>query len=227
MGTQRDSHSARTGIITWVRPVALMIVIALMALQVARPPSPARAAASTSAPDIARINAFVSEQVQRNGIPGLALGLVEGDRIIDLKGFGKADQSGRAITPQTPFDLASVSKPLSALAIMQLVEAGKVELDAPVQRYLPAFRLADPVASAQITVRHLLQHTSGIPLTACQTQVGAVSLEQFVAELQTVQLDRPVGVRHEYCSGNYNVLGRVIEVVSGQSFGVDGGRLAA
>jgi CubicO group peptidase (beta-lactamase class C family) len=52
-----------------------------------------------------------------------------------------------------------VSKPLTALAVMQLVEAGKIELDAPVQRYLPGFRVADPVASAQITVRHLLQRS--------------------------------------------------------------------
>jgi CubicO group peptidase (beta-lactamase class C family) len=219
MDAQTGIHSAWTDIITWARRMALMVVVGLMALQVAGPASLARAAAArTSEPDIGRIDAFVSEQVRRHGIPGIALGLVEGDRIIHLQGFGKADQTGRAVTPQTPVDLASVSKPLTALAVMQLVEAGKVELDAPVQRYLPAFRVADPVASAQITVRHLLQHTSGIPVTACDTRVDAVTLEQYVAELQTVELDRPVGARHEYCSGNYNVLGRIIEVVSGQSY---------
>ncbi len=218
MDAQRGIHSAWTGIIMRARPVALMIVVALVALQVAGPPGLTRAAASyTSEPDIGRIDTFVSEQVRRHGIPGVSLGLVEGGHIIHLQGFGKADQTGRAITPQTPFDLASVSKPMTALAVMQLVEAGKLELDAPVQRYLPAFRFADPVASAQITVRHLLQHTSGIPVTACE-RVDAVTLEQFVAELQTVELDRPVGARHEYCSGNYNVLGRIIEVVAGQSY---------
>ncbi|HZG67077.1 MAG TPA: serine hydrolase domain-containing protein, partial [Herpetosiphonaceae bacterium] len=180
---------------------------------------PLAAASRTSAPDVARIDAFVRDQVQRHGIPGLALALVEGDRIIHLAGYGKADQSGRPVTPQTPFIVASISKSLTALAVMQLVEAGKVELDAPVQRYLPAFRVADPVSSRQITVRQLLLHTSGIPLTACDTRENAETLEQFVAELQTVQLDAPVGARHNYCSGNYNVLGRIVEVVSGQSFG--------
>src|SRR5690349_10035693 len=106
--------------------------------------SPVTAAAGTSAPDVAKIDAFVREQVRRHGLPGVALGLVEGDRIIHLQGFGKADQTGRAVTPQIPFDLASVSKPLTALAIMQLVDAGKVALDAPVQRYVPDFQLADP-----------------------------------------------------------------------------------
>ena len=95
-------------------------------------------------------------------IPGLALGIVQGDEIVHLRGFGEADSSGRAVTPQTPFIIGSLSKSVTALAVMQLVEAGKVELDAPVQRYLPWFRVADEEASAEITVRHLLNHTSGL-----------------------------------------------------------------
>ena len=147
MDAQRGMHSAWTRITTWARPAALLIMVVLAALQVARSPSPAKAAAAhASEADIGRIDAFVSEQVQRHGIPGVSLGLVEGDQVIHLRGFGKAGQSGRVVTPQTPFDLASVSKPFTALAVMQLVEAGKVELDAPVQRYLPTFRVADPIA---------------------------------------------------------------------------------
>lgn len=190
----------------------VLLVISFMA-------SPLMAASPTSAPDVARIDAFVRQQVQRHGIPGLALALVDGDQIVHLGGYGKADQSGRPVTPQTPFVLASVSKPITALAIMQLVEAGKVELDAPVQRYLPTFRIADPVAAQQITVRHLLQHTSSIPEQGCQNnRFGTKSLAEFVAALQTIELDAPVGARHFYCSGNYNVLGRIVEVVAGQSF---------
>jgi CubicO group peptidase (beta-lactamase class C family) len=168
---------------------------------------------------IERIDAFVTEQIKRHGVPGLALALVDGEQVVFMKGYGKADQTGRPITPQTPFILASVSKPITAVAVMQLVDAGKIELDAPVRRYLPEFRLADPAASSQITVRHLLLHTSGIPNTACDTRINAETLAEYVAELQTVKLDSPVGTRHNYCSGNYNVLGRIIEVISGQTFG--------
>ena len=96
-------------------------------------------------------------------IPGLALGIVHNDEVVHLRGFGEADPAGRTVTPQTPFILASASKSFTALAIMQLVESGKVDLDAPVRRYLAAFRVADEAASAQITVRHLLHHTSGLP----------------------------------------------------------------
>jgi CubicO group peptidase (beta-lactamase class C family) len=197
--------------------LGVFCILILLAPFLARP---TRAASPTTAVDVARIDAFVREQVERHGIPGLALALVDGGQIIHLGGYGRADQTGRPVIPQTPFVLASVSKPITALAIMQLVEGGKVNLDAPVQRYLPTFRVADPVASQQITLRHLLNHTSGIPEQGCQnSRFGAETPEQFVAALQTIELDTPPGTRHFYCSGNYNVLGRIIEVVSGQSYG--------
>jgi CubicO group peptidase (beta-lactamase class C family) len=104
---------------------------------------------------------------------------------------------------------------------MQLVEAGKIRLDAPVQRYLPWFRVADPAASARITVRHLLYQTSGFPAAgyACQTDQVTMTLEQYVRSLDTLTLDRPVGSKHEYCSTNYDVLGLIVQTVSGQPYG--------
>ncbi|HET9909542.1 MAG TPA: serine hydrolase domain-containing protein [Anaerolineales bacterium] len=193
--------------------IGLLVLILLFAL------IPETSASAINTTNVEQIDAFVIHQMERHGIPGLALALVDGDKVIFIKGYGKADQTGRLITPQTPFILASVSKPLTAVAIMQLVDTGQVELDTPVQKYLPEFRVADPIVSSQITVRHLLLHTSGIPATACDTKVNAQTIEEYVAELQTVKLDAPVGSHHNYCSGNYNVLGRIIEVVSGQSFG--------
>src|SRR5437588_9714781 len=187
----------------------LLVVVSLTALPVA-------AAPRAGAPDLARIDAYISEQMQADHIPGLALGLVHNDQVVHLRGFGEADQSGRAVTPQPPFILASVSKSFTALAILQLVEAGKIELDASVQRYLPWFRVADPVASARITVRHLLYQTSGIPATgyACATDQATMTLEQYVRSLATLTLDRPVGSSHEYCSTNYDILGLIVQTVS-------------
>src|SRR5438552_26733 len=176
------------------------------------------ATTNSNEPDIASIDAYVSAQMQANHIPGVALGLVHNDQIVHLRGFGSADQSGRAVTPQTPFTLASVSKSFTALAVMQLVEAGKVKLDTPVQRYLPWFRVADPVASARITLRHLVYQTSGLPASACSTDQVTMTLEQFVRSLGTVVLDRPVGSRYEYCSANYDVLGLIVQTVSGQPY---------
>ena len=114
-------------------------------------------------PDLASIDAYIEKEMREVHIPGLALGIVHNDEVVHLRGFGEAGPGGRAVTPQTPFILASASKSFTALAIMQLVESGKVDLNAPVRRYLPDFRVADEAASARITVRHLLHHTSGLP----------------------------------------------------------------
>ena len=106
-------------------------------------------AANGKAParEYAPIERFVQDEMKVQRIPGLALGIVKDDRIVYVRGFGKADDSGRPVTPRTPFIIGSLSKSFTAMAIMQLVEAGKVELDAPVQRYLPWFRVADEDAS--------------------------------------------------------------------------------
>ena len=110
-------------------------------------------------------------------IPGLALGIVHHGRAVHLRGFGTADDSGRAFTPQTPFFIGSNSKSFTALAVMQLVEAGKVDLDAPVQRYIPRFRVADPEASALITVRHLLNQTSRLTEGAGRSATLAAGMQ--------------------------------------------------
>jgi CubicO group peptidase (beta-lactamase class C family) len=157
------------------------------------------------------------------GIPGLALGIVQGDQIVHLKGFGVAGPDGRPVTPQTPFQINSLVKPMTGVAVMQLVEAGKLELDAPVQRYLPTFRLADEAASAQITVRHLLYHTSGLPTTAGMEYAlsgddRVDALEQRVRALRSVQLNRPVGQAYEYSNAGYMILGLLVQQISGQPY---------
>ena len=131
-------------------------------------------------------------------IPGLALGIVHNDEVVHLRGFGEARPSGRTVTPQTPFILASASKSITALAIMQLVESGRVDLDAPVRRYLPGFRVADEAASARITVRHLLHHTSGLPEDSAfgpmlSNDVRDEALSDRVRALGDVQLSHGVG----------------------------------
>jgi CubicO group peptidase (beta-lactamase class C family) len=179
-------------------------------------------------PGFVAIDAYVTTRMKDLRIPGVAIGIVKDDQIIYLRGFGIADPSGRPVTPQTPFRLASVSKMITALAIMQLAEAGKVELDAPVQRYLPWFRVASGTISTAeesslITVGHLLNHTSGIPQSAGNDNffngdLSDVALENNVRQLTRVALNRPVGTTYQYANLNYDVLGLIVQVVSGQTY---------
>ena len=90
-----------------------------------------------TAPTYAAVDAYLQQQIRRLRIPGLALAIVEGDRIACTRGFGCARPRGETPSPQTPFVLGSTTKSFTALAVMQLAEDGKVDLDAPVAA-LPA-----------------------------------------------------------------------------------------
>lgn len=154
-------------------------------------------------------------------LPGLSIAVVQGGRMVYARGLGMAC-SGHAMTAQTPLIIGSLSKGITALAVMQLVEVGKLDLDAPVQQYLPWFRLADPEGSARLTLRHLLTHTSGISGydgQACVAGRSEQTIEQRVRRLCTLKLARPVGTAFEYSNLNYIIAGLLVEVVSGEAFG--------
>jgi CubicO group peptidase (beta-lactamase class C family) len=170
-----------------------------------------------------RIDAYIHARMQAANIPGLALGVIYGDRIVYLKGYGIAGPDGRAVTPQTPFILGSTSKSITALAVMQLVEAGKIDLDAPVTQYLPWFRTSDAAASAGITVRNLLNQNSGLPTDEGRRGIAdnnqsSTALENGIRELSNVQLSQAAGQGYEYANENYNLLGLIVQTVSGTSY---------
>jgi len=200
-----------------------LLVLAAIVLTLCFTTSIGGAASHAAPPDLAAIDTYVEQQMQALRIPGLALAIVHGDQIVHLKGFGVADPSGRPVTPRTPFIIGSTTKSFTALAIMQLVEAGKIELDAPVQRYLRWFRVADPDASARITVRHLLNQTSGISTADgnadfTHDDTADDALEQRARALQTIQLTQPVGATFQYANANYDLLGLLVQTVSAQPY---------
>jgi CubicO group peptidase (beta-lactamase class C family) len=169
------------------------------------------------------VNAHVTEQMQRLGIPGAAIGIVRGKQIEYLQGYGTAGDNGRPVTPQTPFYLASLSKAFTAAAVVQLAEARQLELDAPVQRYLPWFRVADAEASAQLTVRHLLAHISGFSEVEGYTRnlnasLADDALEKSFRAMRDAHLLAAPGARYEYSNTNYDLLGLLVAVVSGESY---------
>ena len=167
----------------------------------------------------ARIDDHVEAERRRLGIPGVALGIVCRSEVVHLSGFGIAHTSGRSVTPQTPFGICSITKSFTALAVMQLAEAGRLRLDTPAQEYLPWFTLRDSAASAQITARHLLNQTSGIG-TADGNRFWSspADLEGAVRQMKSVRLRHPVGEVWQYSNVNYTILGLMVERASGQSY---------
>lgn len=190
----------------------------------ARATSNRHGALNAQSADFQAIDGYVASQMEAMHIPGVALGIVQGKEVVHVQGFGVANPAGQLMTPQTPLVLGSTSKSITALAIMQLVEADRVSLDAPVQRYLPWFQVGRPqpsAASSTITVRHLLNHVSGIPTRAVGESLtgnGDETLEQEVRALKGVAITAPVGTTYQYSNLNYVTLGLIVQAVSGQSY---------
>ncbi|WP_165947234.1 serine hydrolase [Micromonospora sp. 15K316] len=204
------------------RWLATLLAVVATGLVVAAPAAAAPTDENIPTSDaIAGVEEYLRKQQDEHRIPGLAYAIVGRDRVIGQAAWG-IDGQGAAVTGQTPFLIGSVSKPFTALAVMRLVEAGRVNLDDPVRRHLPWFRLADDDAAGRITVRQLLTHTSGLPRWASRTDRfdnTAGGLARSVRDLATVEPVESPGAAHRYSDANYMVLGALVETVTGQPFG--------
>lgn len=164
---------------------------------------------------------FIDSEMTASGVPGLSYAVVSDGEITSIDARGVVNTgSGSEVTPETPFLAGSISKSFTALAVMQLVEAGEVDLDSEISRYLDGF-LGRP--AGVITIRQLLGHTSGFSTlqgNASHTDEtdGRNELARRVDELADVEPAYEPGERWEYSNTNYQVLGRLVEVVSGQEY---------
>ncbi|MDT0300861.1 serine hydrolase domain-containing protein [Streptomonospora wellingtoniae] len=168
----------------------------------------------------ARLDAFAERYVERTGLPGATVAVTEGRETVLTAGYGRTSD-GAPLTADSPMRIASLSKSFTALAVMQLVEAGRVELDRPVQRYLPEFRVADP-RGGRITVRHLLDQSSGMSdrtFPDASRPDQPQSLKEAVAQLRTAGLSADPGSEWNYHNPNYHVAARLVEKVGGLPFG--------
>lgn len=168
---------------------------------------------------VEEIDTFITQEMRRHRLPGLALAVVRDGEVIHLQGYGQG-VGGEPIAPQTQFFLASLSKSFTALAVLQLVEAGQLELDEPVKRYLPEFSLQDPAAAERITVRQLLNHTSGLADSGFPELrlPQASSPEERLLALRRARPVSAPGQAYAYFNPNYEILARLVETASGQEF---------
>jgi len=171
---------------------------------------------------LAEIEKKVGELMEEGDIPGLSLVFINGDEPLYTKGFGYADvEKQTPVTPDTLFELASTSKAFTALAALKLESEGLLNLDAPVSRYLPWFYAVYEGQKYKITIRQLLHQTSGIPTrTVSDIPEGDQkdALEQTVRKLVGIELDNKPGEAFQYATVNYDIVGAVLEVVSGMSY---------
>ncbi|NKE61361.1 beta-lactamase family protein [Lentzea sp. PSKA42] len=161
-------------------------------------------------------NDFIAQTATRFDIPGAAAGVFhDGEEHFFCHGVTSVENP-LPVNEDTLFLLGSVTKTYTATAIMRLVADGRVSLDAPVRKYVPELRLMD---DREFTVRQLLNHTSGLDWgTLADTGEGDDALARHVAELETLKLIGAAGERPSYSQSGFNLAGRIIENVTGQTY---------
>ena len=156
-------------------------------------------------------------KMKQYGVPGLALGILH-DGTVSFRGLGVTNlEDPLPITAHTVFPIASISKTFAATAMMRLVEQGKVDLRAPVRKYLPEFRVRDESVSRDVTVWHLLTHSGGWEGQVSGPDRGEETLKNFVASITDLMQVAPPEAAWSYNNAGFSVAGRVIEVATGMS----------
>ncbi len=165
-----------------------------------------------------QLDALIHESMADGLVPGLSVVVVNRERTQYAKGFGSANLETRtAFTIDTRGHIGSTGKAFTAVAVMQLLERGLVDLDAPITTYLPDFRVNDPRASS-ITVRHLLTNTSGLGGSEFYGGTDDDALERHVKSLSGVALEFTPGTGYIYANSGWSVLGLMVQRLSGLSY---------
>jgi CubicO group peptidase (beta-lactamase class C family) len=165
------------------------------------------------------LSGFVEATAAKFGIPGVAVGVwADGQEVHACHGVTSADNP-LPVDRDTLYVLGSVTKTYTATALMRLVAAGQVELDAPVRRYVPELVLADEQTAAEATVLNLLNHTAGLGWDLiADTGEGDDALASYVAKMAGLEQVAPPGARASYSQAGYSLAGRVIEKVVGMPY---------
>lgn len=202
---------------------ALLLVGPLAPVKAQKPAAPVRKAAApkpaslptTATPreQFARFLALekaVEEQRRALGIPGLALVVVQNDKVVFLKGFGQRDAAKRLpVTPNTLFAIGSSTKAFTALGVMMGVDAGKIRLDDSPKKYLPYFKMQDPDTDKRITVRDLLSHRSGLPRTELAWASGKLTRPEVIQVSGMAKPTAKLGEKFQYQNVMYAAAGEV------------------
>ncbi len=169
-----------------------------------------------------RINRFIEERRVLAGVPGISVVMVQNDAIVYSHGYGWANLEKKTpMTDATLLEIGSTTKSMTALAVLQLRDVGKLELDQTVKHYLPWFKTADKnKLSDKMTLRQCLTHTSGLSDESIphNTALDDLALERWVKSFKNSKLEFAPGSKTKYSNFGYAVLGLIVQKVSGVSF---------
>ena len=184
------------------------LVVSLLApLFVAAPPAQAD-----------RVDDYLKTEMERHRIPGVAVEIIRDGNAVKTAGYGLANLELRvAVEPDSVFEIGSVTKQFTAAAILLLAQDGKLSVDDKISKHLKGI----PASWTNVTIRHLLTHTSGIKnytgLDGFELR-RHLTQQQFIEAIGKQPLDFPPGDSWKYCNSGFNLLGYIIENVSGKNY---------
>ena len=162
-----------------------------------------------------QLDTYIKAEMAKLHIPGAAVAVLRNGKTELLKGYGLANvERNIPVAPDTVFQIASTTKPFTAMSVMMLVEKGKVSLDEKAMKYLPWLT----AIYSEVTVRHLLTHTSGINRDVRTANVDNFTIEEFKRRFAAAPMSFKPGERWEYSNNGYILLGLIVEAVSGKAF---------
>src|SRR5262245_37572093 len=168
---------------------------------------------------LAGLPALLEDAAKRCRVPGAALAVLHGETLFEAATGVVNAKTAVATTTDSVFEIGSITKVWTTSLVMQLVDEGRLELDAPVRRYLPELALADRAAAESITVRMLLTHTSGLDGDLFQgTGRGDDAVERYVLACAALPQLHPPLAHWSYCNAGFVLAGRIVEKLRGRTW---------
>lgn len=174
---------------------------------------------NTLEPKFQRLGETIRGEMKRLKVPGAALGVYHNGQEY-AAGFGRTSvEHPLRITPDTLFQVGSISKTFTGTILMRLAEQGQLDLDAPIRKILPKFKMADPDVEKRLTTRHLLTHTGGwLGDYFDDFGNGDDALQKMVKKIRKLPQITPLGGPWSYCNTGFNIAGRIIEVLTNKPY---------
>jgi CubicO group peptidase (beta-lactamase class C family) len=208
------------------RPSTSLLVVTFFVLSLVAPiPSAAQAKPEKAAPSalakpvLGDFDAFVNQALKEWKVPGVAVAVVQGDKIILLKGYGYRDlEKQLPVTPNTLFAIGSITKSFTVSTLGMEMDEGKVDWDKPVRDYLPMFKMFDPVLTEQMQIRDLITHRSGLPRHDMVWYSSDFSREDIIHRLQYLEPNKPLRSTFQYNNLMFMTAGYIAGLLNGKSW---------
>lgn len=170
-----------------------------------------------------QLDTYIESYLEEYQVPGASVAIIQNNEVFYTNSWGITGESEEEVTTETPFTIGSISKSLTGLAIMKLIDENMIGLDDPVQKHITWFKLENEQEASQITIKHLLAQTSGFSKytglsISDKESLDLNSIKNNVKSLSNVKLTALPGKKHQYSNANFLILGALIEEVTNQTY---------